>query len=134
MQIADAPGRGEPGTGEIPLRTYLEQLAEQGYRGYVGLEYKATRPDTFEWLPTSRARRDLATTSRNEDLMSTIAFIGLGIMGSPMACHLVKAGHTVIGLTPSPERTAARGRSGRQGRRIHRAGGQGRRHRGDHGA
>lgn len=55
VQIADAPGRGEPGTGEIPLRTYLEQAAEQGYRGYVGLEYKATKPDTFEWLP--RAER-----------------------------------------------------------------------------
>ena len=38
--------------------------------------------------------------------MSTIAFIGLGIMGSPMACHLVNAGHTVIGLDTSPERTA----------------------------
>jgi 2-hydroxy-3-oxopropionate reductase len=38
--------------------------------------------------------------------MSTIAFIGLGIMGSPMAAHLVKAGHTVIGLDTSPERTA----------------------------
>jgi hydroxypyruvate isomerase len=51
VQIADAPGRGEPGTGEIPIRTYLEQLTAQGYRGYVGLEYKATKPDTFEWLP-----------------------------------------------------------------------------------
>jgi hydroxypyruvate isomerase len=54
VQIADAPGRGEPGTGEIPIRTYLEQLEAQGYRGYVGLEYKATM-DTFEWLP--RAER-----------------------------------------------------------------------------
>ena len=51
IQIADAPGRGEPGTGEIPIRTYLEQLAATGYDGYVGLEYKATKPDTFEWLP-----------------------------------------------------------------------------------
>ncbi len=38
--------------------------------------------------------------------MSTIAFIGLGIMGSPMAAHLVKAGHTVIGLDTSAERMA----------------------------
>lgn len=29
--------------------------------------------------------------------MSTIAFIGLGIMGAPMAGHLVSAGHDVIG-------------------------------------
>jgi 2-hydroxy-3-oxopropionate reductase len=34
--------------------------------------------------------------------MSTIAFIGLGIMGAPMAGHLVKAGHTVIGVNRSP--------------------------------
>jgi 2-hydroxy-3-oxopropionate reductase len=39
--------------------------------------------------------------------MSTIAFIGLGIMGSPMATHLVKAGHTVVGVDTSPERTSA---------------------------
>ena len=39
--------------------------------------------------------------------MSTIAFIGLGIMGGPMASHLVKAGHTVVGRDHSPERLAA---------------------------
>jgi 2-hydroxy-3-oxopropionate reductase len=39
--------------------------------------------------------------------MSTIAFIGLGIMGSPMACHLAQAGHTVIGYNRSPQKTAA---------------------------
>ena len=39
--------------------------------------------------------------------MSTIAFIGLGIMGSPMACHLARAGHTVIGYNRSPEKAAA---------------------------
>jgi 2-hydroxy-3-oxopropionate reductase len=34
--------------------------------------------------------------------MSTIAFIGLGIMGGPMAAHLVRAGHTVLGVNRSP--------------------------------
>ncbi len=33
--------------------------------------------------------------------MSTIAFIGLGIMGLPMAGHLVKAGHDVVGYNRS---------------------------------
>jgi 2-hydroxy-3-oxopropionate reductase len=33
--------------------------------------------------------------------VSTIAFIGLGIMGGPMATHLVNAGHTVIGFNRS---------------------------------
>jgi 2-hydroxy-3-oxopropionate reductase len=44
--------------------------------------------------------------------MSTIAFIGLGIMGGPMAGHLVAAGHTVIGFNRSPgpvEKLAAAG-------------------------
>ena len=34
--------------------------------------------------------------------MSTIAFIGLGIMGAPMSRQLVKAGHSVIGFNRSP--------------------------------
>lgn len=37
--------------------------------------------------------------------MTHIAFIGLGIMGSPMAVHLAEAGHTVVGYNRSPERT-----------------------------
>jgi 2-hydroxy-3-oxopropionate reductase len=39
--------------------------------------------------------------------VSTIGFIGLGIMGSPMACHLARAGHTVIGYNRSPGRAGA---------------------------
>jgi 2-hydroxy-3-oxopropionate reductase len=40
-----------------------------------------------------------------EHNMSTVAFIGLGIMGSPMAVHLQHAGHDVVGYNPSPEKT-----------------------------
>jgi hydroxypyruvate isomerase len=53
VQIADAPGRGEPGTGKLDLDRYLAQLADGGYTGYIGLEYKATRTDTFDWIPRS---------------------------------------------------------------------------------
>jgi 2-hydroxy-3-oxopropionate reductase len=38
--------------------------------------------------------------------MTDIAFIGLGIMGSPMAVHLAKAGHQVAGYNRSPDKTA----------------------------
>jgi hydroxypyruvate isomerase len=68
VQIADAPGRGEPGTGEVPLDAYLGILLERGYNGYIGLEYKQTRPDTFDWLPPAERGRgganiaSLATT------------------------------------------------------------------------
>ncbi|MFH8346677.1 2-hydroxy-3-oxopropionate reductase [Streptomyces sp. NPDC018045] len=39
--------------------------------------------------------------------MSTIGFIGLGIMGSPMAVNLAKAGHAVTGWNRSPGRAGA---------------------------
>ena len=51
VQIADAPGRGEPGTGTLDIPGHLQRLAEHGYRGHVGLEYEPTRQDTFDWLP-----------------------------------------------------------------------------------
>jgi 2-hydroxy-3-oxopropionate reductase len=38
--------------------------------------------------------------------MTNIAFIGLGIMGSPMAVHLAKAGHQVVGYNRTPEKAA----------------------------
>lgn len=54
VQIADAPGRGEPGSGDLPLTAQLDRLAAAGYSGRVGLEYKATGPDPFAWLPHDR--------------------------------------------------------------------------------
>jgi hydroxypyruvate isomerase len=54
VQIADNPGRGEPGTGELPLDRWLDELAAQGYDGYVALEYKTTSTTTDgldAWLP-----------------------------------------------------------------------------------
>ena len=38
LQLADHPGRHEPGTGEIHYPRVLRQAYELGYRGYVGLE------------------------------------------------------------------------------------------------
>ena len=37
-QVADTPGRNEPGTGEIHYPRVLRALFELGYRGFVGLE------------------------------------------------------------------------------------------------
>ena len=39
--------------------------------------------------------------------MTNIAFIGLGIMGSPMSVHLAKAGHQVVGYNRSAHKTKA---------------------------
>jgi hydroxypyruvate isomerase len=38
IQVADVPGRCEPGTGEIAYPAVARALAEMGYRGPVGLE------------------------------------------------------------------------------------------------
>ncbi|HZL88601.1 MAG TPA: TIM barrel protein [Pirellulaceae bacterium] len=38
VQIADHPGRNEPGTGEIYYPRVMRQLKDLGYTGYVGLE------------------------------------------------------------------------------------------------
>ncbi|HEY1147534.1 MAG TPA: hydroxypyruvate isomerase [Pseudoduganella sp.] len=40
IQLADNPGRFEPGTGEINYRYLLKLLDEIGYDGWVGCEYK----------------------------------------------------------------------------------------------
>ncbi|MFC6021664.1 2-hydroxy-3-oxopropionate reductase [Plantactinospora solaniradicis] len=46
--------------------------------------------------------------------MTSIGFIGLGIMGGPMAVNLVKAGHDVIGYDVSPARIAVLAQAGGQ--------------------
>ena len=56
VQIADHPGRNEPGTGTLPLDRQLTALEANGYTGLVGLEYKpsTTSDASFGWLPFER--------------------------------------------------------------------------------
>ena len=39
MQLADNPGRHEPGTGEINYPVLFRLIDEMGYKGWIGLEY-----------------------------------------------------------------------------------------------
>jgi len=59
VQIADAPGRNEPGTGTLAIDHYLDRIAATGYGGWVGLEYKPSgkSADSFGWLPPGAAVR-----------------------------------------------------------------------------
>jgi hydroxypyruvate isomerase len=40
MQLADAPGRNEPGTGEIAWDYVFRRIDELNYRGWIGCEYR----------------------------------------------------------------------------------------------
>jgi len=50
MQIADVPGRHEPGTGEIDFPPLFDLIDRLGYRGWIGAEY----------VPTARTEDGLA--------------------------------------------------------------------------
>jgi hydroxypyruvate isomerase len=51
VQLADNPGRHEPGTGEINYAFLLAHLDRIGYRGWVGCEYKpaGTTESGLDW-------------------------------------------------------------------------------------
>ena len=56
VQVADAPDRHEPGTGELAYERILPALAQAGYPGWVAFEYKPSRPtaETLSWLQPFR--------------------------------------------------------------------------------
>jgi hydroxypyruvate isomerase len=63
VQIADAPGRGAPGTGTLPLTAWLDRIRAAGFTGRVGLEYTAGVGDPFAWLDIG-TERERTRTSR----------------------------------------------------------------------
>ncbi len=50
VQVADFPGRGEPGSGKIDWNDKLRQLRDRGYAGVIGVECHPTRPSTADAL------------------------------------------------------------------------------------
>ena len=60
IQIADVPGRHEPGTGEINYPFLLGHIAAKGYQGAIGAEYHpstARTEDSLRWLEDYRRAR-----------------------------------------------------------------------------
>jgi hydroxypyruvate isomerase len=52
VQVADAPGRNEPGTGDLPIERWLGELDAVGYTGLIGLEYRPSElsQGSFDWI------------------------------------------------------------------------------------
>jgi len=57
IQVADNPGRNEPGTGEINFPYLFGRLDELGYAGWIGCEYKpaASTAAGLGWLRPHQA-------------------------------------------------------------------------------
>ena len=58
VQLADNPGRNEPGTGEINYPFLFDHLDRIGYKGWVGCEYKpaTTTEAGLGWLVAARRK------------------------------------------------------------------------------
>ena len=56
IQVADNPGRNEPGTGEINYEFLFKHLGRIGYSGWIGCEYKpaTTTEAGLSWLERAR--------------------------------------------------------------------------------
>ena len=58
VQIADDPGRNEPGTGSIDYRSVFQTLESANYRDWVGCEYVPLRTteESLTWLSAYRVK------------------------------------------------------------------------------
>ncbi|MCU1440082.1 MAG: Hydroxypyruvate isomerase [Rhodoglobus sp.] len=67
VQLADLPGRGEPGTGELDIAGCLAALDTVGYAGWVGLEYipRAGTVEGLGWLDSVPHRTPRAAARAN---------------------------------------------------------------------
>jgi len=59
IQLADNPGRNEPGTGEINYPNVFKGLKNAGYKGWIGCEYKprTTTEEGLGWFQAYEAER-----------------------------------------------------------------------------
>ena len=52
FQVADCPGRGQPGTGRINFEGIFSNIEKSVYSGWVGAEYKPScvTPESLDWF------------------------------------------------------------------------------------
>ena len=59
FQVADNPGRVEPGAGEINYKTILRRIAEKGFDGIIGMEFGPSKPGLEGEQSMLQAMRDI---------------------------------------------------------------------------
>jgi hydroxypyruvate isomerase len=62
IQLADYPGRHEPGTGKVDFEKFFETLRKIQYGGSIGLEYVPTK-SVFESVPLAKQLGLVASAS-----------------------------------------------------------------------
>jgi hydroxypyruvate isomerase len=73
VQLADYPGRGEPGSGTLDFDRYLGAIEAAGYSGYVALEHNPTTTTlaSLDWLRSeSPSRPPVPALSTTEEKAS----------------------------------------------------------------
>jgi hydroxypyruvate isomerase len=52
VQVADDPGRHEPGTGSVDFKAVFQALERTKYDGWIGCEYvpSTTTEESLSWL------------------------------------------------------------------------------------
>lgn len=52
VQIADCPGRHQPGTGSMDFCALFTTLEQRGYQGWIGCEYRPTgvTVESLDWI------------------------------------------------------------------------------------
>ena len=69
MQLADTPGRHEPGTGEINYTFLFQHIDKVGYQGWIGCEYRPAAsteagPGLGQAVPVTQSEPQDAETQR----------------------------------------------------------------------
>lgn len=65
FQMADHPGRKEPGTGEINYANVLSHIAKKGYQGVVGMEHSNALPGESGEAAVIQAYREIDPGARS---------------------------------------------------------------------
>ncbi len=111
------PQRARHGRDQLPVPLRHSSTASATTAGSAASTSRRRRPTAgLGWIKPylGRERAAINRTSKESAAMSKVGFIGLGIMGAPMAGHLQAGGHTLFVLDVGSDPGRARRRRARK--------------------